>query len=133
LDTSVVISLPDVTDPALLPEDPQISAITLAELAVGPKVAQDENVRKARAAQLEAVEEAFDPLPFDVDAANAFGSVSASLRDGGAKTRARSIDALIAATALANGMPLYTCNPQDFQNIDDLEVFEVPEPTRLTG
>jgi tRNA(fMet)-specific endonuclease VapC len=96
-------------------------------------VAQDEAVRKAREAQLEAVEEAFDPLPFDGDAASAFGNVSASLRDGGAKTRARSFDALIAATALANGMPLYTCNPGHFRNIDDLEVVEVPGPTRLMG
>lgn len=133
LDTSVVISLPDLTDPALLPEDPQISIITVAELAVGPGVAKDEKVRAARAAQLAAVKEAFEPLPFDDSAAHVFGQVSASLHNRGAKGRARSMDALIAATALANGMPIYTCNPDDFAHIDGLRVVAVPEPTRLTG
>ena len=105
----------------------------MAELAAGPKVAQDETIRNARAAQLKAVEEAFEPLPFDQEAVCAFGSVSASLHRRGAKRKARSIDALIAATALANDMPLYTCNPSDFAGIEGLDVFEVPEPTRLTG
>jgi len=134
LDTSVVISLPDLTDPALLPEDPQISIITMAELSAGPKVAKNERVRQARAKQLKETEEAFEsPLPFDVNAARAFGGIFASLHGRGAKKRARSMDALIAATAVANEMPLYTCNPRDFAGIANLEVVEVPEPTRLVG
>jgi tRNA(fMet)-specific endonuclease VapC len=133
LDTCVVISLPDITDPSHLPEDPQISIITLAELEVGPRVATDSIIREARVRQLAKVKEVFEPLPFDDSAAHAFGSLSAGLHQGGAKQRARSIDALIAATALANGMPLYTCNPKHFARIDGLRVVEVPEPTRLSG
>jgi tRNA(fMet)-specific endonuclease VapC len=133
LDTSVVISLPDMTDPAYLPEDPQISVVTLAELEVGPRIATERKVREARARQLAVVREVFQPLPFDASVAHAFGSVAAHLRERGAKKRARSYDALIAATALANGMPLYTCNPKDFANIDGLNIVEVPEPTRLAS
>jgi tRNA(fMet)-specific endonuclease VapC len=133
LDTNVVISLPDITDPALLPEDPRISIVTLAELNVGPKVGAVAKVREARAKQLQAVEDAFDPLPLDDAVARAFGDVAASLHKRKAKGKARSIDALIAATAVANGMTLYTSNPDDFAGIEGLSVFAVPEPTRLTG
>ncbi len=50
----------------------------------------------------------FDPLPSDVEYARAFGRVAASLRRSGRKVQARGYDAMIAATALANGLPLYT-------------------------
>lgn len=134
LDTNVVISLPDITDPAILPEDPRVCIITIAELNVGPKVVEgDEPLRDARQKQLEAVEETFDPLPFDAETARAYGEVAASLRKRKEKRTARQLDALIAATAVANGMTLYTSNPKDFDGIDGLDVCEVPEPTRLTG
>jgi tRNA(fMet)-specific endonuclease VapC len=133
LDTCVVISLPDITDPAVLPEDPRITAITLAELAAGPASAKDEKLRAARAMQVRQAEKDFDPLPFNSEAARAYGRVAAALRDRRATKKARSYDALIAATALANGMPVYTCNPDDFAGIDGLEVVAVPEPTRLVG
>jgi predicted nucleic acid-binding protein len=129
----LVVSLPDITDPAHLPEDPLITSITLAELSAGPASAQSEEVRRARQAQLEQVQADFEPLPFDEKAATAFGSVSASLRARGAKAKAKSYDALIAATALANNLPIYTCNPKDFEPIDGLRVVAVPEPTRLTS
>jgi tRNA(fMet)-specific endonuclease VapC len=134
LDTNVVISLPDITDPAILPEDPRVCVVTIAELNVGPKVVEgDEALRAARQKQLEATEEAFEPLPFDVEAARAYGDVAASLMKRKEKRTARQLDALIAATAVANGMTLYTSNPKDFDGIDGLDVCEVPEPTRLTG
>jgi len=134
LDTNVVISLPDITDPALLPEDPRVCIITIAELNVGPKVVEDdEPLRGARQKQLEAVEEAFEPLPFDAEAARVYGDVAAALMKRKAKRAARQLDALIAATAVANNMTLYTSNPKDFDGIDGLDVCEVPEPTRLTG
>lgn len=69
-----------------------------------------------------------DPLPFDAQAARSFGRVAASLRRTGRKTRARAYDAMIAATALANDLALYTCNPQDFAGIDGLTVVAVPVP-----
>lgn len=134
LDTSVVISLPDITDPAILPEDPRVCIVTLAELSLGPKVVEDdEPLRDARQKQLEAVEATFEPLPFDAKAARAYGDVAASLMRRREKRKARQLDALIAATAVANGMTLYTSNPKDFDGIDGLDVCEVPEPTRLTG
>ena len=121
LDTSVVIGLEHIRDAAALPERPLISSITLAELSVGPLVARDPE-RAARMARLQQVESDFQPLPFDAPAARAFGRVAASLRRAGRKPAARANDAMIAAVALANGLPLFTCNPQDFAGIDGLEV-----------
>lgn len=128
LDTSTLILLPALRDPSLLPQRPLISAITLAELSVGPLVAANETQRAARLAHLQQAEADFDPLPFDADAARAFGQVAASLRRSGRKASARAYDAMIAAVALANGLPLYTCNPDDFANIDGLTVVSVPHP-----
>jgi predicted nucleic acid-binding protein len=128
LDTSTVILLPRFQDPSSLPSEPLITAITLAELSVGPLVTDDEQQRAARQAHLQQAEADFDPLPFDAAAARAFGRVAASLRRAGRKPAARAYDAMIAATAVANNLPLYTCNPDDFQGIDDLELIPVPVP-----
>jgi hypothetical protein len=132
LDTNTLILLPRLTDAATLPEQPLISTITLAELSVGPLVARDESERAARLAHLQQAEADFDPLAFDVDAARAFGQVAASLRRSGRKSSARAYDAMIAAVALANGLPLYTCNPDDFAGIDGLVVVAVPHPDRAS-
>ncbi|HEX7245980.1 MAG TPA: type II toxin-antitoxin system VapC family toxin [Solirubrobacterales bacterium] len=128
LDTSTVILLQRLRDPASLPEEPVITAVTLAELAVGPLVAADEGERANRQAHLQQAEADFDPLPFDADAARAFGRVAASLRRAGRKTAARTYDAMIAATAIANDLPVYTCNPGDFEGIEGLSVTPVPIP-----
>jgi tRNA(fMet)-specific endonuclease VapC len=128
LDTSTLILLPALRDPSLLPQRPLISGITLAELSVGPLVATNDTQRAARLAHLQQAEADFDPLPFDADAARAFGQVAASLRRSGRKASARAYDAMIAAVALANGLPLYTCNPDDFANIDGLTLVSVPHP-----
>lgn len=128
LDTSTLILLPRLRDPAVLPDHPLISAITLAELSVGPLVAPTETDRAARLAHLQQAEADFDPLPFDADAARAFGRVAASMRRSGRKPAARAYDAMIAAVALANGLALYTCNPSDFAGIDGLEVIAVAHP-----
>ena len=128
LDTSTVILLPRLHDPHLLPSEPQITAATLAELSVGPLVARTEHVRAARQAHLQQAESDFDPIPFDAAAARAFGQVAASLRRSGRKTAARAYDAMIAATAVANALPLYTCNPSDFAGIDGLAVVAIAHP-----
>lgn len=128
LDTSTVILLQRLTDPTALPDEPLITTVTLAELSVGPLVAEEESERVARQAHLQQAEADFDPLPFDTGAARAFGGVAASLRRSGRKATARSYDAMIAATAIANALPLYTCNPADFDGIDRLEVLPVPVP-----
>ena len=130
LDTSTVIMLGRLDDPAVLPDKPLITAITLAELTVGPLVATSDQERAARQAHLQQAESDFDALPFDASAARAFGRVAASLRQSGRKTTARSYDAMIAATALAHALPVYTCNPDDFAGIDGLEVVAVPIPPR---
>jgi tRNA(fMet)-specific endonuclease VapC len=128
LDTSTLIRLQRLTDASALPAEPLITAVTLAELSVGPLVTRDAQERAARQAHLQQAEADFDPLPFDAAAARAFGRVAASLRQAGRKTAARAYDAMIAATAVANDLPMYTCNPADFSAIDDLEVIPVPEP-----
>ena len=128
LDTSTVILLPRLEDPELLPAEPLITAVTLAELSVGPLVAATDEERVARQAHLQQAEADFDPLPFDARAARSFGRVAAALRRSGRKTRARTYDAMIAATALAHQLPVYTCNPDDFTGIDGLDVVAVPVP-----
>jgi tRNA(fMet)-specific endonuclease VapC len=128
LDTSTVILLGRLTDPVTLPEESVVSAITLAELSVGPHVAHSENERAARQAHLQQAESDFDVLPFDADSARAFGAVAASLRSSGRKHSARAYDALIAASAIANRLPLYSCNPADFDGIPQLDLRTVPHP-----
>ena len=105
-----------------------VTTITLAELSVGPLVVKSDVERARRMAHLQQLEASFDPLPFDVDAARAFGTVAASLRQAGRKVEARQKDAMIAAIALANELPVYTCNPRDFEGIEGLEVVPVPVP-----
>lgn len=128
LDTSTVILLGRVADPRTLPDDCLISAVTLAELSVGPHVATSGAERAARQAHLQLAESDFEVVPFDASAARAFGRVAASLRSAGRKPAARAYDALIAATALAERLPLFTCNPDDYSGIDGLDVRAVPLP-----
>lgn len=125
LDTSTVILLGRLPDASVLPDEPLIAAVTLAELAVGPLVAADEAERARRQAHLQQAEADFEPLPFDAAAARAFGTVAASLRRRGRKTAARTYDAMIAATAVANDLPLYTCNPDDFAGVEGLRAVRV--------
>jgi tRNA(fMet)-specific endonuclease VapC len=117
-----------ITDPAALPVEPLITSVTLAELTVGPLVAATDAERAARQAHVQQAEADFDPLPFDAAAARAFGRVAASMRRAGRKPSARAYDAMIAATALARQLPVYTCNPDDFAKVDDLTVVPVAVP-----
>ena len=128
LDTSTLILLGRIVPIDALPEAAFITAVTLAELSVGPLVATTDEDRVARQAHLQAAEADFDPLPFDAAAARAFGGVAASLRRNGRKATARAYDAMIAATAIAADLPVYTCNGSDFLGIDGLELVEVPHP-----
>lgn len=128
LDTSIVILLGELADPSVLPDECVISAVTLAELSVGPHVAGTARERSARQAHLQQAEADFEALAFDAASARAFGRVAASLRQAGRKPAARAYDALIAASAIAHDLPLYTCNPADFTGIDELTVRPVPHP-----
>jgi tRNA(fMet)-specific endonuclease VapC len=124
LDTNVVIDLALMTED-LLPAFPFISAITLAELSAGPMVAKDPHSRATRQLILQQVEADFTPLPFDAACARRFGHVASELRRSGRTKNARAFDALIAATALAHNLPLFTQNPTDFVNIEGLEIYPV--------
>jgi tRNA(fMet)-specific endonuclease VapC len=132
LDTNTVIMLPRIENASSLPAEPLITTVTLAELSVGPLVATTDSERAARQAHVQKAEADFDPLPFDASAARTFGRVAASLRRAGRKPSARAYDAMIAATALSNDLPVYTCNPADFAGIDGLTVVAVPVPKAPT-
>ena len=120
LDTSVIIDLETIPATAL-PIEVAISSVTLAELAAGPHATDDPAERSRRQDRLQRTEAAFDPLPFDADAARAYGRIFAAVAGAGRKPRgARAVDLLIAATALAAQLPLYTRNPDDFEALDDL-------------
>lgn len=117
LDTSVVIALEQVPAGSL-PLEPTIAAVTLAELAAGPHATDDTEERARRQDRLQRIEALLDPLPFDAAAARAYGLIYAATRALERKPRgARAVDLLIAATALANDLPLFTRNPGDFDHL----------------
>jgi hypothetical protein len=120
LDTSVVI---DWHDPAVLdalPDEMAISAVTMAELAAGPHLAGTRREAALRQARLQEVEAVMEPIPLDAAAARSYGLVVAAVARKGRKPRSRFADLLIAATAHANGVELYTRNARDFAGLEDL-------------
>ena len=121
----MVIRLSRIDEQATLPRQPLISTVTLAELSVGPLVAATDAERAKRQGHVQQAESDFVALPFDEAAARAFGAVAASMRRAGRKPAARTYDAMIAAIAIANDLALYTCNPSDFIDIDELAVVPV--------
>jgi predicted nucleic acid-binding protein len=120
LDTSVVIDWDDETVAAALPDESSVCAITLAELAAGPHVASTGAEGARRQARLQQVEATFEPLVFDAVAARSYGQVVAAVAETGRSHRRRVTDLLIAATAHANGLDLYTRNPDDFAGLEEL-------------
>ena len=126
IDTSVVIDL-EVLDPLQLPVELAVSAVTMAELAAGPHATTDPAERARRQDRLQRAEAAFDPLPFDGEAARAYGRVYSAVMAEGRKARGtRAVDLLIAATAVANGLPVVTRNERDLRGLEDLiEIIEV--------
>ena len=119
LDTSAVIDH-DILDHDRLPDETAIAAVTLAELAAGPHATDDESERARRQDRLQWAGATWDALPFDVDAARAYGRVYAASKAAGRAGRRRFADLLIAATAAAHGLDLYTRNPADFQGLDEV-------------
>jgi predicted nucleic acid-binding protein len=137
LDTNILV-LRRWVDPGELPGEMAISAITLAELSAGPhevrrndeQDAYDEHAERARRLELlQRAESEFDPVPFDAEAARIFGRVAAAVIATGRKPRGRLADLMIAATAIAEGLPLFTTNPADFTGLDDLlQIVPVTRP-----
>lgn len=102
--------------------DLHFSFVAHGARSVGPLVTSKPTERAHRQHVLQLVEASFDPLPFDAEAARSFGAVAASLRASGRKPPARGYDALIAAVAISQGMPLHTANPDDFAHIEGLDL-----------
>lgn len=131
LDTSVLIDLERIETDSL-PAEVAVSSVTLAELAAGPHATADTDERGRRQDRLQRAEAAFDPLPVDAAVARAYGRVFAATAAAGRSPRGRrAFDMLIAATAVAEGLPLYTRNPADFIGLEELVEIVPVEP--LTG
>jgi len=126
IDTSVVVDLESI-DPSALPSELAVSAVTMAELAAGPHATGDPEERGRRQDRLQRAEAAFDPLPFDANSARAYGRVFAAVATAGRKARgARAVDLLIAATACAEDLPLFTRNGEYFRCLEGLlDVYEI--------
>lgn len=120
LDTSVVIDWHDPAVVAELPDEIAISAITAAQLAAGPRLAATAMEAAKRQSRLQEVESLLEPIPFDGSTARSYGLVVAAAVDEGRKPRGRFADLLIAATAHANDLDLYTRNVDDFTGLDGL-------------
>lgn len=116
LDTSVVLA-GEVED---LPRETAISAATLAELNFGLHLGRSARTRALRLKRLAQIESLFDPLPIDDAVARAYGEIAASTIRSGRKVRTRIMDLLIAATARAHDLPLYTKNLRYFESLDSL-------------
>lgn len=133
LDTNIVILRRWILSEEL-PDEMAISAITLAELSAGPhevrpsseQTSYEEHAERARRLDvLQRAENEFDPIPFDTEAARIYGRVTAAVVAAGRKPRRRTTDLMIAATAIAAGLPLFTTNPDDFRGLDEI-LFLVP-------
>ena len=119
LDTSVIIDH-DIVDADRLPAQAGISAVTLAELSAGPHTTADPAERSRRQDRLQWAAATFEPYPLDADAARAYGRVVAAVRASGRRERSRVADLLVAATAVANDLPLFTRNPDDLAHLGDV-------------
>lgn len=125
LDTNIMI-LRKWIDPAELPAEMAITAITLAELSAGPHQVRgtadnDEHAERARRMDiLQRAENEFDPIPFDAEAARIYGRICAAVVAAGRTPRRRVADLMIASIAVAEELPLFTTNPDDFKGLESL-------------
>ena len=117
LDTSAVISLARGQE-LELPDEAVISAMTLCELHAGVLLADDAR-RPGRLATLTVVERTMRALPIDARVAAHYGRIVSAGRRAG---RRRGVaDALIAATAAAHELPVYTSD-RDFDGFEGVAV-----------
>src|SRR6201988_2175427 len=137
LDTNIMILRSRIA-PAELPDEMAISAVTLAELSAGPHQVRpnseqdlyDEHEKRARRTEtLQRAESEFAPIPFDVEAARVYGRVTAAVIAAGRKPRRRIADLMIAATAIAEDLPLFTTNPDDYAGLESSSA-SFPSPVR---
>jgi len=125
LDTNIMILRRSI-DPAELPAEMAITTVTLAELSAGPHQvragqAYDEHAERARRTDiLQRAENEFDPIPFDTEAARIYGRICAAVVAAGRTPRRRIADLMIASIAVAEDLPLFTTNPDDFKGLESL-------------
>lgn len=119
-DTSVIVDWADPKVRSALPDDTGVSAITMAELAAGPHLARDPGERAERQARLQEAEALFEAIPFDGVVARSYGIVVAAVSASGRTHRSRVADLMIAATAHAHKLTLYTRNRDDFHGLEQL-------------
>lgn len=114
LDTSVLIG----AEAKSLPDEAAISTVTLAELHFGVLMARNDDVRRGRLRRLAEVETRFEAIPVDGIVARSYGSLAHIVMKSGRGPQARTMDILIAATAHAHGVALFTRNRKDFKALD---------------
>lgn len=139
LDTNIMILRRSI-DPAELPAEMAISTITLAELSAGPHQVRagqgyDEHAERARRMDiLQRAENEFDPIPFDIEAARTYGRICAAVVAAGRTPRRRIADLMIASIAVAEELPLFTTNADDFKGLESLlTVVAVTRPDDRRG
>ncbi|QMW23500.1 PIN domain-containing protein [Sandaracinobacteroides saxicola] len=120
LDTGVAINLRDQHEPTRQrlrerSSDPRISIITQVELAAG---LHRKDADERRAMRLAVLLRGVTVLPFTVAEAAVYARILAVA----GFSRRKLLDRLIAATAVANEVPLATVNPDDFADVPDLEI-----------
>ena len=129
LDTNILIHWASLGE-ALLPMQPAVTAVSLAELSAAVHGGLTGEERARRMELLQRVESTFDPLPFDVAAARAYGRIASAVRALGRSPRSRALDQMIAAIAATRGLPLYTTNAGDFVGLEGIvQVVAVDRPT----
>jgi len=127
LDTSVVIDIVRARDTIGLPLQSLISSITLAELSYGIAVAADPLEATRRAQRYARITTWLQPIPFDREAADAYGELVALVLSTGRSPRPRRFDLLIAAVASSQSLPLYTFNPNDFAGLESMVTIMAPQ------
>ncbi|MCK9418669.1 MAG: type II toxin-antitoxin system VapC family toxin [Nitrospirae bacterium] len=94
-----------------------LSVLVVAELNYGAKASQNASRNLDKLTRLLDVVQI---IPFDLECAEAFGSIKSRLRSIGKPTG--EVDALIAATAIAHKAVLVTGNKRHFEHIEGLRI-----------
>ena len=114
LDTSVLVA----SDADLSGLACQISSVSYAELHFGVHAAPDDSARLLRQHRLTLIQSVYGHgIAFTDDTAHHYGLLCGRLRAQGRSPRGRAMDVMIAATALALGVPLVTRNTNDVDQL----------------
>ncbi|MDQ3555092.1 MAG: PIN domain-containing protein [Chloroflexota bacterium] len=122
LDTSIFVAREQQRALGGLPEDNAVSVITIGELRLGVLMTDDPADRARRLATVIEVERALEVIPVDEKVVREFARLVAEARRAG--LRPATTDALIAATAAAHGLTIYT-QDADFRHFPSIDVVMV--------